>query len=65
MAGIKISMKRFLREVDAIREVVNIYPRKRRQKNQRMQSILTKTSELQDKIMIILGLEKAKNTILG
>lgn len=59
-AGLSLSMTRFLSELDAIREVVNIYPRKRRQKTQRKQSVLTKLSELQERIMAILELKTAK-----
>jgi len=51
-------MSRFLSELDAVREVVNIYPKKRGQKTARQQSVLTKTSELQDQMMKILGLRK-------
>ncbi len=55
-AGMKISMKRLLRELDAIREVVNIYPRRRQQQSQRQQTVLTKTNEPQQQLLRILGL---------
>ena len=55
-AGLDISLKRLLTELDAIREVVNIYPRKRRQKIERKQEVLTKTSEIQQQLMAILKL---------
>jgi len=64
-AGLRISMKRALSELDAIREVVNIYPRKRRQKRERRQSVLTKTSELQQQLMSILEISKEENGVLG
>jgi len=64
-AGLSLSMKRFLSELDAIREVINIYPRKRRQKSERKQSVLTKLSELQERIMTILELRKEENGVLG
>ena len=66
-AGLSLSMKRFLSELDAVREVINIYPRKRRQKTERRQSVLTKISELQQQLMTVLDLqtEIEKNTILG
>jgi transposase len=64
-AGLKISMKRMLSELDTIREVVNVYPRKRRQKVERQQTVLTKTSELQQKLISILELGKELNTVLG
>jgi transposase len=57
-AGIRLSMKRMLAELDAIREVVNIYPGDRRQKNPRTQTVLTKTSELQQQLISILELER-------
>jgi len=57
-AGLSLCMSRFLSELDAVREVVNIYPKKRGQKTARQQSVLTKTSELQDQMMKILGLRK-------
>ncbi len=64
-AGLNLSMKRLLSQLDAIREVINIYPRKRRQKRQRKLAVLTKTSDLQQELMSILALKKEKNGILG
>ena len=64
-AGLRLSMKRILSELDAIREVVNIYPRKRRQKKERRQTVLTKTSELQQNLMSILAIKKGENSVLG
>jgi len=62
---LRLSMKRVLSELDAIREIVNIYPRKRRQKTERKQSVLTKISEVQQQLMSILMLKKEENSILG
>jgi transposase len=64
-AGLKISMKRMLSELNAIREVVNVYPRKRRQKVERQQTVLTKTSEIQQRLISILELGKEPNSVLG
>lgn len=64
-AGLSLSMSRFLSELDAIREVINIYPRKRGRKTTRQQTVLTKTSELQDRILEILGLRKEEIEVLG
>jgi transposase len=64
-AGFNLSAKRALSELDAIREVVNVFPRKRRQKTQRKQTVLTKTSEIQRKLVSVLGLEKYKPNLLG
>lgn len=36
--GLCLSMRRILNELDAIREVVNIYPKKRVQKKEKMQA---------------------------
>jgi len=64
-AGLRLSMKRVLSELDAIREVVNIYPRKRLQKTERKEAVLTKISEVQQQLMSILMLKKEENGILG
>ncbi|MFH1891347.1 MAG: IS1634 family transposase [Candidatus Zixiibacteriota bacterium] len=57
-AGLSLSMGRFFSALDGIREVVNIYPRKRRQKEHRKQSVLTRLSELQARLVKVLGLNK-------
>lgn len=57
-AGLSLSMNRLLSELDGIREVINIYPRKRRQREHRKQSVLTKLSELQTRLMAILNLKE-------
>lgn len=64
-AGLHLSMKRLLSELDAIREVVNVYRRKRGKKTAATQTVLTKTSELQQKLISILGMEKEENSVLG
>jgi len=64
-AGIDISMARLLGELESIREVINVYPRKRGQKAARQQTVLTKTSEVQDRLMDLLGLARAENDSLG
>jgi hypothetical protein len=56
-AGLKISLSRVLSELDGIREVVNILPRKRRQKTERRHTVLTKTSELQQRLLSALEME--------
>ena len=63
--GLNFSMKRVLKELDAVREVVNIYPRKRRQKIERKEAVLSKTSDVQEQLMSILLLKQEKNSILG
>jgi transposase len=64
-AGVKISMKRFMAELGAIREVVSIYPRRRNQKVHHQQTTLTKTNEIQDQLVSILGLQGPENAVLG
>ena len=64
-AGLDLSMKRVLSQLDAIRQVINIYPRQRRQKHQRKQAVLTKTSDLQQELMTILSLKQEENDVLG
>jgi transposase len=61
-AGIDISMKRLLRELEGIREVINVYPRKRGQRVACQQTVLSKTNELQDRLLSILALTGPKNT---
>jgi len=64
-AGLRLSMKRVLSELDAIREAVNIYPRKRHQKKEQKQTVLPATSELQQRLMSILAIKKEENGVLG
>lgn len=65
VAGICLSMKRLLSELDNMRQVINIYPKKRRQKIERKQVVLSRTSELQDKLIDVLGLKEDQNGLLG
>ena len=58
-------MRRFLAELETIREVVNIYPKKRGKRTTPQHTVLTKTSELQDRLLSILGLAKPKEPTLG
>jgi len=62
-SGLSISMKRLLKELDKIREVVNINTQKGRKKGELKQSVLSKTSEVQDTLISVLKLEK--NEFLG
>ena len=64
-AGIDISMKRLLRELEGIREVVNIYPRKRGQRQSTQQTVLTKTNELQERMLSLLALSGPDKRVLG
>jgi transposase len=64
-AGIDISMQRLLRELQEIREVINVYPRKRGQRAARQQTVLSKTNELQDRLLSILALHRPQEHVLG
>jgi transposase len=64
-AGLHLSLKRLLAELDTVREVVNIYPRKRRQTAERRQTVLTKTSEMQQKLLALLDLKREETAFLG
>jgi hypothetical protein len=58
-------MRRILNELDAIREVVNIYPKKQGQKKEKMQATLSKLSDLQQQLMSILQLNQDEDSVLG
>ena len=65
-AGINLSMKRLFKELDGIREVVNVYPRKGRKKAApKQQAVLTQVSQWHYKIKFS-GSEQAifKNQVL-
>lgn len=58
-AGLPLPMTRLLAELDGIREVVNVYPRRPRAKEGRRQTVLTKRNEVQERLVRLLGLEAA------
>jgi len=62
-SGIQLSVKRLLKELDEIREVVNIYKRTRCSKKERRQTVLTKMTEIQQNIVEILGFKQQNDTI--
>lgn len=64
-ANVNLSMSRLLSELDDLRQVINIYPKKRRQQVQRTQAVLTKISELQKNLIAILHLRNEENGVLG
>ncbi len=64
-AGLRLSMKRILKELDAIREVINIYKKKRGQKEERKQAVLSKASDAQQQLMSVLQLKQEENSVLG
>lgn len=64
-SGLRLSMKRILQELDMIREVINVYPKKRGQKKERQQSVLSKLSDTQRQLMSILQLKHQEKNVLG
>jgi len=64
-AGLKISLRRLLSELDGIREVINVYPKKGRTKHPPQQTALTRTSPRQQRLVEIVGLEQEKHQKLG
>ena len=55
-AGMAVSMPRMLKELSNIREVVNVFPAKGRRR-QRTQAVLSKTNEVQRRMMEALELQ--------
>ena len=64
-AGLKMSLRRLLTELDGIREVINLYPKKRKSPQQPRQTVLTRMSPRQQRLVEILGLESEKHQELG
>ena len=64
-AGLQISQERLLDELDALREVINVYPRQRGQKTDRRQTVLTKMTELKQRLVEILELRRQESAVLG
>ena len=63
--GIDISMKRLLAALDEIKEVIVRYPRKRGAKMAPQHTVLAKTSERQQSLLSILGIEPEEIVPLG
>jgi transposase len=64
-AGLKISLRRLLSDLDGIREVINVYPKKGKSKLQPQQTVLTRLSPRQQRLVEILGLEREYHQELG
>jgi len=62
-AGLRISLKRLLGELQDIREIVNIYPARGKQKESRRQTVLSKRNEVQERLLAILGLPEGAKTL--
>ena len=63
-AGVDIALPRLLSELDGIREVINVYPKKRRSPPPH-RTVLTRMSPTQQRLVEILGLEQDKHQELG
>jgi hypothetical protein len=64
-AGIDISMKRLLAELDEIKEVIVLYPKKRGAKTSPQHTVLSKASELQQSLLSILDVKPEEIIPLG
>lgn len=64
LAGVEIALPRLLSELDGIREVINVYPKKRRSQPPQT-TVLTRMSPTQERLVEILGLEWEKHQELG
>jgi hypothetical protein len=64
-AGLKISLRRLLSDLDGIREVINLYPRNGKSKLQPQQTVLTRMSPRQQRLVEILDLEREGHQELG
>jgi VIT1/CCC1 family predicted Fe2+/Mn2+ transporter len=60
------ALRRLLSELDGIREVINLYPKKRKSSHPPRQTVLTRMSPTrQQRLVEILGLEREKHHELG
>lgn len=62
-AGLRLSMSGLLKNLDQIRQVINVYSAKRASKPGAEQVVLTKRDETQEKLIEILGLPSQKNAV--
>jgi transposase len=61
-SGVIISLKRLLKELSEIKEVINIYKKTRRSKKEKRHTVLTKMNEIQEHLVKTLGLERQNDT---
>jgi transposase len=64
-AGLKLSLRQLLSDLNGIREVINLYPKKGKTQHQPQQTVLTRMSRRQQRLVEILGLEREKHQKLG
>ena len=58
-------MGRLLSQLEDIREVINLYPKRRKAAKMRQQTVLTRMSKVQKRLVEILGLERKGGGELG
>ena len=56
---------RLLSQLEDIREVINLYPKRRKAAKMRQQTVLTRMSKVQKRLVDILGLEREGEGELG
>ena len=54
-----------LSQLEDIREVINLYPKRRKAAKMRQQTVLTRMSKVQKRLVEILGLEREGEGELG
>jgi len=64
-AGMDIGLPRLISELDGIREVITMYPKRRPLAQPPQQTVLTRRSEVQQRLISILGLEREGHHELG
>ena len=64
-ARLDMSMGRLLSQLEDIREVINLYPKRRKAAKMRQQTVLTRMSKVQKRLVEILGLEREGERELG
>ena len=52
-AGLNISLRRLLSQLEDIREVINLYPKRRKATKMRQQPVLTRMSKVQKRLVEI------------
>jgi len=62
-AGVKLSMKRMLSELGDVREVVNVYESVRKGQSTKRQTVLTKMTELQQRLVEILCADRQQSPV--
>jgi len=60
-AGLRLSMKALLDELEQIRQVINVYPARRAGQPAMEQAVLTKPNEVQEQLVEVLGLRTPKS----